>query len=199
MAWLVVVVESPATRWAGLAWIAGGFVMYWVYRRRVVRLPLRETARAPALVLGPSLELDYRAIVVPVVRSAESEEALIAAARLAADKRATVALVHVLEVPMDLPLDADLGTREDEADDLLDQARALVEQYGVRCVTRLVRARSASAAIVAEASRRNADLVVIGSGRHRGGPRAPIFGLTVDRVLKGSPCRVLVTAGAEAR
>ncbi len=195
IAWLVVVVEEEATRWAGLAWLAIGFVAYVFYRRRVVHLPLSETVRAPALVLGPALQIEYQSIVVPVIQSAESEEALVAAARLAAEKRATVALVHVLEVPMDLPLDADLAEREDRADELLDRARALVEQYGVRCVTRLVRSRSASAAIVEEAERRNADLVVIGSRRRRVGPRVPVFGLTVDRVLKKAPCRVLVAAG----
>ena len=50
-----------------------------------------ETVRAPVLVLGPSLTVEYRTIVVPVKRTAESEEALVAAARLAAERGATVA------------------------------------------------------------------------------------------------------------
>ena len=41
---------------------------------------LRETVRAPVLVLGPSLTVEYRTIVVPVKRTGESEEALVAAA-----------------------------------------------------------------------------------------------------------------------
>ena len=40
VAWLVVVVPDAATRYAGLAWLALGFVVYAVYRRRVVREPL---------------------------------------------------------------------------------------------------------------------------------------------------------------
>src|SRR5207247_5436679 len=47
LAWLVVVVQSPGTRYAGLGWLVVGFAVYVVYRRRVVRLPLTETARAP--------------------------------------------------------------------------------------------------------------------------------------------------------
>jgi APA family basic amino acid/polyamine antiporter len=35
LAWLVVVVEQTSTRWAGLAWLAVGFLMYATYRRRV--------------------------------------------------------------------------------------------------------------------------------------------------------------------
>jgi nucleotide-binding universal stress UspA family protein len=73
-----------------------------------------------------------------------------------------------------------------------------VESYGVRAVTRLVRSRNASAAIVEDAALRGADLVVIGAPRRRRGRgRAPLFGSTVDRVLKHSPSRVLVAAGRQ--
>lgn len=196
IAWLVIVAQDPATRWAGIGWIALGFVGYAAYRR-AYRLPLAETVRAPALLLGPSLEIQYRTIVVPVVRTAESEEALVAAARLAADRGSSVVVVHVLEMPMQVPLAAELPYRVQAADELLDQARALVESYGVRVVTRLLRARSAGEAIAEEAARRNADIVVIGA-RRRLRARGPVFGRTVDRVLKTSPCRVLVAAGTAA-
>ena len=162
IAWLVVVIQDPATRYAGLGWLAIGLVVYTVYRGRFVKLPLRHTVRAPALVLGPGLEIAYRAIVVPVLRSAESEEALIAAARLAAERRARIAIVHVIEVPLEKRLDADMPQEEADADDLLDEARALVESYGVRAVTRIVRARRAGPAIVEDAINRNADLIVLG-------------------------------------
>jgi APA family basic amino acid/polyamine antiporter len=197
-AWLVVVVQEPATRWAGLGWLAIGFVVYVVYRRRVVHLPLRQTIRAPAVVLVDELRVEYRSIVVPVVRSAESEEALVTAARLAAERRSRVAIVHVLEVPMELPLTVGLPSAEREANDLLDDARALVESYGVRAVTRLERARSAGPAIVADAVARNADLVVMGAPRRGIGRRTPVFGRTVRHVLKNSPCRVIVAAAREA-
>ena len=195
IAWLIVVIQEPGTRWAGLGWLAAGFVVYVLYRRRL-DLPLTETARAPAVVVG--LDVEYRTIVVPVTRSPESEEALVAAARLAARRRATVAVVHVLELPHELPLDASVPEREEAADDLLDAARALVEQYGVRVVTRLARGRSAAAEIVEEARRRDADLVVLGARRQKLAARRTLFGLTVDRVLKQAPCRVLVAAGTTA-
>jgi APA family basic amino acid/polyamine antiporter len=197
IAWIVVVVQYPPARWAGLGWLAVGLVFYWVYRRRVVKRGLTETVRAPLVVLGPSLTLDYRTIVVPVTRSNESEEALVAAARLAADRGATIAVVHVLEVPLELPLDARLNVPEDEAEELLDDAQALVEGYGVRAVTRLIRARRAGAAIVEEARRRTAELIVLGAPRRAFGPRRRIFGGTVDFVLREAPCRVLITAGKQ--
>jgi basic amino acid/polyamine antiporter, APA family len=193
----VIVAQERDTRWAGLAWLVLGFVGYAVYRRAVLHEPLRATVRAPVMVLGPALTVEYRTIVVPVVRSEESEEALVAAARLAAERRATVAIVHVLEIPLDLPLDVELPDAEGEANEVLDNAAALVESYGVRAVSRLVRARAAGPAIVEEADRRNAELIVMGAPRVRPG-RGRIFGGTVDYVLKHSRARVLIAAGRRA-
>jgi nucleotide-binding universal stress UspA family protein len=153
--------------------------------------------RAPALVLGPSLTVEYRTIVVPVVRTAESEEALVAAARVADERAATVAIVHVIEVPLDLPLDVRLPDAEAAANDILDRAAAFVESYGVRAFVRLVRARAAGPAIVEEADRRTAELVILGAPRARI-RRRKIFGTTVDYVLKHSPTRVLIAAGRRA-
>ena len=193
LAWLVVVVQTPATRYAGLGWLALGFAIYIGYRRRL-RLSLRETSRAPALVVGPSLVAEYRTVVVPIVRSPESEDALIAAARLAADRGSTIVVLHVLEVPLDRPLTADLGALEDRADVLLDDAQALLEEYGVRVVSRLVRARSTPRAILDEAAARNAELIVVGAPR-TALPGRRLLGGTAEKVLKLSPVRVLVTAG----
>jgi basic amino acid/polyamine antiporter, APA family len=197
LAWIVVVWQTPDTRYAGLGWLAGGFVLYAVYRRFVVREPLRRTVRAPVLVLGPSLTIEYRTIVVPVVRTAEAEEALVTAARLAAERGARVAIVQVIEVPLDLPLDVELPDAEEEANEILDQSAALVESYGVRAIVRLARARSAGPAIVEEAESRDAELIVMGAPRVRA-RRAKIFGGTVDYVLKHSRARVLVVAGRRA-
>jgi len=197
IAWLVVVVQEPRTRWVGLGWLVVGFVAYAVYRRRVLRLPLSETSRAAALVLG--LEVEYRTILVPVLRTAESEEALVAAARLASERRATIVILHVLEVPLDQPLDADLQEQEEAAYQILDEAQALLEGYaGVRIVSRLVRARSAGPAIVEEAARRDAEVIILGASRARVRGGKPIFGRTVDYVLRNSPTRVLVVAGKKA-
>ena len=198
LAWISVVVQTPDTRYVGLGWLAAGFAGYWAYRRWVVRAPMRETVRAPALILGPSLTVEYRTIVVPILRTAESEEALVAAARLAAERRATIAIVRVLEVPLERPLDVALPEEEQEANRELDDAQALVESYGVRAVARLKRARSAGPAIVEEARQRNAELVVVGAPRRRGRSGAPLFGRTVEYVLKASPSRVLVAGGRMA-
>jgi basic amino acid/polyamine antiporter, APA family len=197
IAWVVVLVQEAETRWVGLGWLAAGFAVYAFYRLRVMRISLRETVRAPAIVLG--LEVEYRTILVPVLRTVESEEALVAAARLASERRATIVILHVLEVPLDQHLDADLREREEAGDQILDEAEALLETYaGVHVVTRLDRARSAGPAIVEEATRRDAELVILGAPRTKVRGGKPIFGRTVDYVLRNAPTRVAVIAGRRA-
>jgi basic amino acid/polyamine antiporter, APA family len=192
-AWLVVVVQDAPTRYAGLAWLAGGFAFYAFYRRKI-GVRLTETMRAP-IQLGPAIALEYRTILVPIVSGSESHEAIDLAARLAAERGATIIALRVIVVPLDQPLDCPLAEEEAEADRLLDDARAMVEIYGVRLIDRVVRARNAGRAIVEEAERRQADIVILGAprGRHR-----DIFGKTVDYVLKNAPSRVMVAAGKRA-
>ena len=108
--------------------------------------------------------------------------------------------VTVLEVPLELPLDASLpGEAERKANDLLDEARAIGDAYGVDVIGRLVRARRAGRAIVGEAERRHSEIIVMGSPRRDvGRRRGRIFGDTVDFVLKNAPCRVMVAAAPKA-
>ena len=199
LAWLVVVVQSPGTRYAGLGWLVLGFCVYALYRRRVVHAPLTETVRAP-IVIGPAVALEYRNVLVPVVWRRESEAAVDLACRLATERRAAIVALTVLEVPLELPLDAPLpDDAERRAHDLLDEARAIGDAYGVTVVGRLVRARRAGRAIVDEAERRNSEIIVMGSPRrHPDRRRGRIFGGTVDFVLKNAPCRVMVAAAPRA-
>jgi APA family basic amino acid/polyamine antiporter len=199
LAWLVVVAQSPGTRYAGLAWLLLGFASYFVYRRRIVREPLTETVRAP-IPLGPSVALEYRNVLVPVVWRSESEEAVDLACGLATERGAAIVALTVVEVPLNLPLDAPLPAEaEERAHDLLDEARAIGDVYGVDVIGRIVRGRRAGRAIVDEAQRRNSEIIVMGAPRRDVRRRSGrIFGDTVDFVLKHAPCRVMVAAAPRA-
>src|SRR5213592_4864932 len=199
LAWLVVVAQSAGTRYAGLGWLVLGFAVYVIYRRRVLGLPLRATVRAP-VEIGPAQALEFRNILVPVAPGYPSEEAMDVACRLAAERRATIVALSVVEVPLELPLDAYLPEQVEAADRELEEAHAMGESYGVRVIERIVRARNAGRAVVDEAARRNSEIIVMGGPRRvrlAAGRRA-IFGDTVDFVLKHAPCRVMVAAGRAA-
>jgi basic amino acid/polyamine antiporter, APA family len=192
-AWLVVVVQKADARWVGVGWLVVGFIFYVIYRRYVVHAPLRETVRAPMLI-GPAIALEYRSILVPVKPGRVSEEAIDFACRLAAERRASIAAVCVVVVPMELPLDAELPEAEEAANEALDAGVAIGELYGVDVVGRLLRARKPGRAIVREAERRQTEIIVLGAPRSDR-PQRAIFSETVDYILKNAPSRVMVVAG----
>jgi APA family basic amino acid/polyamine antiporter len=193
-AWLVVVVQDAPTRYAGLGWLIAGFTFYVLYRRKLAE-PLRKTVRAPVVIMGAQLE--YRNILVPVAPGYPSDEAMDVACRLARERGARIVAMTVIHVPLELPLDAYLPDEVQEANEQLDEARAIGESYGVNVIARIVRARNSGRAIVDEATRRSAEIIVMGGPRRvrlAAGRRA-IFGDTVDFVLKHAPIRVMVAAG----
>jgi basic amino acid/polyamine antiporter, APA family len=190
-AWVTVVVQEPTTRLVGFGWLAAGFTVFVAYRLFALRVPLTETIRAP-VAIGAAVALEYRRLVVPIVGTEESEQALDLAFHLAADKGATVTAVTVIEVPLELPLDTALPEREAAANAMLDDARAAGELHGLRVITRLVRDRDAGEAIVRETASRQADIVVLGSPRSN--MRSRVFGSTVDYVLRHARSRVMVAA-----
>jgi basic amino acid/polyamine antiporter, APA family len=192
IAWIVVVIQKPGPRWAGLGWLVIGLIGYVVYRRRVLHEPLTATLHAP-MIIGPAIALEYRNILVPVKPGRASEEAIDLACRLAADRGASIAALSVIVVPLDQPLDTRLEEEERMADEALDVAAAIAELYGVKFTERLVRARHAGRAIVDEATRRQSEIIVMGAPR--GGRGRGVFSETVDFVLKHAPSRVMVVAG----
>jgi nucleotide-binding universal stress UspA family protein len=111
---------------------------------------------------------------------------------LARAGRAEVAAVHVVEVSWAVPLDADIAGRSEEAQQILDLAEGVAEESKVRLETVLLQARDVGAALVDEATEREADLLVLGLPYRKrfGGDFA--IGRTIPYVLKNAPCAVWV-------
>jgi basic amino acid/polyamine antiporter, APA family len=195
---LVLVFQNPLTRWVGLGWMAAGLVGYVVYRRRFVHVPLRQIEKAPP-ALGPALALEYRDLLVPVIPGQPSDAAMDVACRLAAERRARIIALNVVEVPLDRPVTDRFPDLEATGNAELDEAVAIGDSYGVRVLTRLDRAHAAGPAIVAEADARNAEIIVLGSPRRSLTARqTAVFGKTVDYVLKHASCRVMIAAEGSA-
>lgn len=116
--------------------------------------------------------------------------------RIAADaakaSHAELVGVHVVEVGFSLPLDADIAARSDEAQQILDHAELEAEQRKMRLEPVLLQAREVGAALVDEATEREADLLVVGLPYRKrfGGDFA--IGRTIPYVLKHAPCEVWV-------
>jgi nucleotide-binding universal stress UspA family protein len=100
--------------------------------------------------------------------------------------------VHVVEIDWTLPLDADVAGRSEDAQRVLDIAEATAEAHRYKLDTVLLQARDVGAAIVDEATERDADLIICGLPFRRrfGGDFA--IGATIPYILKNAPCAVWV-------
>lgn len=139
----------------------------------------------------PRRFVEFRRIVVPLL-DGDCEPTAVAC-RLAADRGAALTAVVVVEVPAELPLDAQMEEEEASGRERLREARAQAESYGVTIETRLARGREAGEVIVDLARSAEADLVLLRAPRmQRVSGHAPPFGATATHVLKHAPCRVML-------
>jgi nucleotide-binding universal stress UspA family protein len=113
-------------------------------------------------------------------------------AEQAARSKAELVAVHVVEIDWTLPLDADIAGRSEEVQRVLDMAEGIAEDYKQRMEPVLLQARDVGAAIVDEATERDADLIVVGLPyRKRFGGEFAI-GRTIPYILQNAPCMVWV-------
>jgi nucleotide-binding universal stress UspA family protein len=114
------------------------------------------------------------------------------ASELAKPIHAELIAVHVVEIGWSLPLDADIAGRSEEVQQILDVAESVAEETKMRLEPVLLQARDVGAALVDEATEREADLLVLGLPYRKrfGGDFA--IGRTIPYVLKNAPCAVWV-------
>ena len=145
--------------------------------------------------------MKFACILVPLKGLPIDDEVLqlafsqvVAAGERRAKQRMKLEVIHVVEVPQALPLDAELPEAVQQGEDVLQHAEQLARQRDVEVVPELLQARSAGVAIVDEAIERGADLIIMGTDyRRRHGEFNP--GATLPYVLKNAPCRVWVARG----
>lgn len=133
-----------------------------------------------------------RRAVLAVNGGTTDERIVRIACSLARPVKAQVVAVHVVEVGWNLPLDADVAARSEDAQRVLDVVEGTAEAEKMTIETVLLQARDVGAAICDEASERGADLLILGLPYKKrfGGDFA--IGRTVPYVLKNAPCAVMV-------
>ena len=118
---------------------------------------------------------------------------LATAIRLAEERSSTVSVIHVIRVPLELPLDAPMLDAEERAEASLAEAKLLAAEHNVEVEGEIVRARALGEAILDRARERDVDLIVMGSAP-RWRRQSRFFSPTVDYVLRRAPCEVMVIA-----
>jgi basic amino acid/polyamine antiporter, APA family len=188
--WIAALATHAAARVAGPAWLLVGGVVFVLVRRAEHERLLEKVEPAEA-DLVPEVEGIYESILVPVKLGPIGEEMLATAIRLAEERGCAVRALHVIRVPLDLPLDAELVDQEERAEASLADAKLLASEHGVEVEGEIVRARAIGEAIVERASEDGVDLILLGSAP-RWRRQSRFFSPTVDFVLRRAPCEVMV-------
>jgi APA family basic amino acid/polyamine antiporter len=183
-------VTHIGARYGGPIWLAVGVVVYLLVRRSRGTGLLEHVEPAAQ---GTLPQAEFSKILVPVKIGEIGEEMVATAVKLAQERGAAVVAVHVIRVPLELPLDADLFDEEERAAASLADAAELGDDLGVKVEGRAVRARSIGEAIVQAAEETGADLIVLGSSP-KWRRQSRFFSPTVDYVLRKAPAEVLVVA-----
>ena len=220
LAFISVLAYHDRARWVGGGWMLFGLLFYVIYRKVFEGTTLTKRVSVTEKALTKQVpEVAFRNILVPVFGTKLDDDIVATAGRLAAAEQeesgpdegeTRLHLVYVIEVPLALPLDAELPAEvEEEAQRTLKRASEVGEEYeDVRVAGEVVRARDIGAGIVEEARRRGAEAIVIGGeppSKIKGGAtlggigaaKPAEIGAATEYVLKKAPCRVLLTAPPE--
>ena len=149
----------------------------------------------------------YRHILVPVDGSSTATRGLREAIRLAHSQRARLTILHAIYIYIDddmLQATA-LSPQLNEASRrigrrILDRAAAAAKRAGVRAATAMVERPGWNPAdlIVAEAKKRKAQLIVIGTHGRRG-VRRLVLGSDAEQVVRTAPVPVLLVRSKSRR
>jgi nucleotide-binding universal stress UspA family protein len=135
--------------------------------------------------------MEFKKVLVPVVGSEADEEAMKLACRLAKKDKGKVWAVSVVAIKRALPLDAEIDSEIQDAEDVLDRVESVAEEDDYEVETDVLQAREVGPAIVDEAVERGVDLILMGiTYKRRFGQFS--LGNVVPYVLKNSPCPVIL-------
>ncbi len=188
--WCVVVATHAEGRLIGFSWMAIGLAVYIVYRK-AKGYSLTRTVEKVLVPVSMQADIDYHQILVPITGTRISDEMMVLACQLATEKKSSIVGLYVIEVPLNLPLDASLYAERAKADRVMKAAATIASQFRVRFTRHVITARQAGRAIVEEAARQRSEVVVLGTSRKRRIGNAT-FGRTTDYVLDHAPCEVLL-------
>ena len=139
----------------------------------------------------PNPLADARTLLVATDGTSASLEAVDLACSVLKKNRGRLTVVHVIEVPRSLPLDADLEDAATRGEQYLVAAEAIAKKSEVPIEGELLQARETGHAVVDEAAARDVDGIILGIEHHTpfGEYR---LGKTTDYVLRNARCPVLV-------
>jgi nucleotide-binding universal stress UspA family protein len=132
--------------------------------------------------------------VMVALREPDSVESLMTLAiHVATGMDAELVAIHVVEVPLVTPIEADDEVLDRGGREILEAATRVAERYSTKISTELLRAREAGEALAGEAKDQGAELLVMGHHKpHTHSLGEVLLGSTVQYVAHHTPCRVII-------
>lgn len=165
--------------------------LYWMLHPPSSRtLQIAENAATAAAQITGNILVAFSAAV-------SSEVLMALAAKMAHRTHAKLVAVYVIEVPLTLPISAELPKEERQALEVLNAAAEIGRKSGLEITTRTVRDRQAGPAIIKAARDENALLIVMGTYREHRYAGAPLAHL-IEYVTTHAHVDVLIGVSANS-
>jgi nucleotide-binding universal stress UspA family protein len=136
-------------------------------------------------------------ILVGLKHAQQAAELTDLACRLAA-RGATLLLVHVVELPDQTPLDADVPDLDTTARKILRVGERIARRARLAAKPIIVRSHSAGLALLEELNEKNTDFAILGH-HHPHTLGELLFGTTARHVIAHAPCHVLLNISPRER
>lgn len=165
--------------------------LYWMLHPPSSRtLRIAENATTAAAQITGNILVAFSAAV-------SSEVLMALAAKMAYRTHAKLVAIYVIEVPLTLPISAELPKDERRALEVLNAAAEIGRKSGLEISTRTVRDRQAGPAIIKAARDENAQLIVMGTYREHRYAGAPLAHL-IEYVTTHAHVDVLIGVSANS-
>lgn len=185
---VLVLITKPEGRYFAIVWMGFGLWMYWYYRKKK-KLSFGGQLEVQKIKIPDYVPMHLKNILV-AARAKGDTESLQTAAQLARLHNAKLTAVHVIEVPLAMPIDVAMQKREQLGEEALRRAQAVAGEYHVTIELELIRARSIGMAISNLVETGHFDLVILGVSGEEFKDRE-FFAKEARKILADAPCRVL--------
>jgi APA family basic amino acid/polyamine antiporter len=182
--WVLVVITKPQGRYLGLAWIIFGLAMYFRHRKQFNLSPTG-SVEVKRVIVKDFKEVSIKKILLPT-RGHLATDTIVIGCNLAKLYDAELTIIHVVEIPYMLPIDAPVLEKEAYSEAVLNRAQAIAIEKHVNVQVKMVRARSVVKAILDLVEKEGTDLLVLGS-KHQSA-----LGSLTEKLLEKVPCRVWI-------
>jgi uncharacterized hydrophobic protein (TIGR00271 family) len=177
----------------GLGWLAIGLLLYWQFGRNRIRTSQLGVTVFQDTTRRPDVTSDYP-VVVPIANPDTAMNLVAFGAEAARHHGGHLAIVQVIVVPEQLPLDSARYQAQQKLD-LLERVLQEAERYDVRVegITRL--SRSVAQGIIDTMAEESARLCIMGWNARPRSPGRRGLGHVLDQVIESATCDIAIVRG----